>query len=165
MTAEEMTIRTAALKDLDAIVKVEKICFPEAEAATRESFAERLKHYPDHFWLLTAGDQIVGFVNGMVTEEADLQDEMYEDAGYHKENGKWQMIFGVDTIPEYRRMGCAGRLLRHVIGEAQKEKRLGLVLTCKEKLIPYYAKFGFVDEGISESAHGNVVWHQMRLTF
>ena len=36
----------------------------------------------------------------------------------------------------------------------------------KERLIHYYAKFGFVDEGVSEkSTHGNVVWHQMRLTF
>ena len=32
--------------------------------------------------------------------------------------------------------------------------------------IRYYAKFGFVDEGVSDkSSHGNVVWHQMRLTF
>lgn len=44
--------------------------------------------------------------------------------------------------------------------------RKGLVLTCKERLVLYYAKFGFVDEGVSEkSTHGNVVWHQMRLSF
>ena len=41
-----------------------------------------------------------------------------------------------------------------------------LVLTCKEKLVPYYAKFDFSDEGVSDkSTHGNVVWHQMRLAF
>lgn len=40
------------------------------------------------------------------------------------------------------------------------------MLTCKERLVPYYAKFVFVDEGVSEkSTHGNVVWHQMRLSF
>ena len=44
--------------------------------------------------------------------------------------------------------------------------RKGLVLTCKERLLPYYAQFGFRDEGVSDkSTHGNVVWHQMRLTF
>ena len=75
------------------------------------------------------------------------------------------MIFGVDTIPEYRRQGCAGRLLLHVIEEGREQKRSGLVLTCKEKLIPYYSKFGFVNEGVSESVHGNVIWYQMRLTF
>ena len=34
----------------------------------------------------------------------------------------------------------------------------------KDKLITYYSKFGFVNEGISESVHGNVTWYQMRLT-
>lgn len=41
-----------------------------------------------------------------------------------------------------------------------------IVLTCKERLIPYYEKFGFKDEGVTDkSIHGNVEWHQMRLTF
>ena len=43
--------------------------------------------------------------------------------------------------------------------------RKGIVLTCKERLIGFYAQFGFVDEGVSVSTHGDVVWHQMRLTF
>ena len=37
------------------------------------------------------------------------------------------------------------------------------MLTCKDKLLHYYAKFGFVNEGVSASTHGGVVWYQMRL--
>ncbi len=82
------------------------------------------------------------------------------------ENGAWQMIFGVNTLPEYRKRGYAGELIRRAIADARQQGRKGLVLTCKEQLIAYYAKFGFVDEGVSEkSTHGNVQWHQMRLTF
>ena len=51
------------------------------------------------------------------------------------------------------------------IKAAKEQGRRGVVLTCKEKLVHYYAKFGFVDEGISGSTHGNVVWHQMRVSF
>ncbi len=51
------------------------------------------------------------------------------------------------------------------IQDAKKQGRKGLVLTCKDKLIPFYQKFGFVNEGISKSVHGNVVWNQMRLLF
>ena len=59
-----------------------------------------------------------------------------------------------------------GKLIRRAIDDAKLQGRRGLVLTCKERLIPYYAKFGFKDEGVSDkSTHGNVVWHQMRLTF
>ena len=56
--------------------------------------------------------------------------------------------------------------MKCMIEDARKQERKGLVLTCKETLISYYAKFGFIDEGITDkSVHGNAVWHQMRLTF
>lgn len=47
-----MEIRKGTLKDLEAIAAVEAACFPAAEAATAEEFAERLQQYGDHFWLL-----------------------------------------------------------------------------------------------------------------
>ena len=76
------------------------------------------------------------------------------------------MIFGVNTIPAYRRKGFAGELIKCAIKDAQKQNRKGIVLTCKPELIAYYAKLGFVDEGVTDkSTHGNAVWHQMRLTF
>ena len=160
-----MQIRTATPTDLDKITNIEAECFPAAEAATRESLAARLAAYPDHFWVQLDGDTMVGFVNGMVTDEPDLRDEMYEDASLHNENGAWQMIFGVDTIPACRRQGCAAALLQYVIAAVKAQGRKGLVLTCKDRLVHYYAKFGFVSEGVSGSTHGNVVWYQMRLKF
>ena len=160
-----MEIRTATMTDLSAVTQLEAICFPAAEAASEESFARRLEHYPNHFWLLKDGDTLVSFVNGLATNEPDLRDEMYDNAVLHREDGAWQMIFGVDTHPDYRRQGCAGKLLEHVIGEAREQGRKGLVLTCKKALVPYYSKFGFVSEGISQSTHGDVTWYQMRLTF
>ena len=101
----------------------------------------------------------------MVTDKADLYDDLYAQATLHNENGAWQMIFGVNTLPEYRRQGVAAALLKQAIADAKAQGRKGLVLTCKDKLVHYYAKFGFVSEGVSESTHGGVVWYQMRLTF
>ena len=75
------------------------------------------------------------------------------------------MIFGVNTLPDYRRHGCAGQLIERAIADARAQGRRGLVLTCKDRLVHYYAKFGFVSEGVSASTHGGVVWYQMRLTF
>ena len=160
-----MNIRTATLQDIDQIAAVEKECFPAAEAAAKEEFEQRLSHYADHFWLMFDGDKLIAFVDGFVTDEEDLTDEMYEKASMHDEKGSWQMVFGVNTIPSYRRKGYAGELIRRAIEDARAQGRKGLVLTCKDRLIPYYSKFGFVLEGVSESVHGNVVWNQMRLTF
>ena len=160
-----MLIRTATIEDLDAVTTVEAECFPPSEAATRADFEHRLSHYGDHFWLMFDESKLIAFVDGMVTDEKDLTDEMYENARMHKETGAWQMIFGVNTLPAYRRQGFAGQLLKQAIADARKQGRLGLVLTCKDALIHYYASFGFVNEGISPSIHGGVTWYQMRLTF
>lgn len=161
-----MLIRTATTDDLDAIAAVEAECFPAAEAATKEEFADRLAHYSDHFWLMFDGNRLIAFLDGLVTNEPDLTDEMYGKADMHDESGRWQMIFGVSTIPEYRRHGYAGELIRRATADAKAQGRAGLVLTCKDKLVGYYSKFGFINEGRSEkSRHGGVDWNQMRLTF
>ena len=161
-----MHIRTAVMADLAAVTAVEAACFPAAEAATEKDFADRLAVYPDHFWLLEEDDgTLVSFVNGLVTDEPILRDEMYTDASFHNEGGAWQMIFGVNTLPAYRKRGLAGQVLERVIADAKAQGRKGCVLTCKDKLIHYYEKFGFRNEGVSESVHGGVVWYDMRLTF
>ena len=161
-----MHIRTASMADLAAVTAMEAACFPAAEAATAQDFAARLAVYPNHFWLMEDDNgTLVSFVNGLVTDEPHLRDEMYADAGFHDENGAWQMIFGLDTIPAYRCRGCAGMLLQHAIDESRAQGRRGLVLTCKDHLVHYYARFGFVNEGFTGSTHGGVNWNQMRLTF
>ena len=161
-----MRIRTATMNDLAAVTAVEAACFPPNEAAKERDFAARLAVYPNHFWLLEEEDgTLVSFINGMVTDEALLRDEMYENAALHREDGEWQMIFGVNTLPAYRRQGCAARVMERVIADAKAQGRKGCVLTCKEALIHYYETFGFQSEGVSGSTHGGVVWYDMRLTF
>ena len=162
---ENIYIRRGQTGDLDALAALEAACFPPAEAATAEQLKERLDHYAGHFWLLFRGEQLIAFIDGFVTDEPDLRDEMYENAGAHQEDGAWQMIFGLNTHPDDRRHGYAGLLIKRMIEDAREQGRKGLVLTCKEALIPYYRKFGFADEGVSASVHGGVTWYQMRLRF
>ena len=75
-----MEIRTASLQDLEDIAAVEAACFPVAEAATKAEFAERIQHYGDHFFLLYDKQKLLAFVDGFVTDEQNLTDEMYEKA-------------------------------------------------------------------------------------
>ncbi len=161
-----MTIRYAVNDDIPSIATVEAECFPTSEAAKAEEFVERVKYYGNHFWLMYDNEKLIAFVDGFVTDEPDLTDEMYENASMHNENGAWQMIFGVNTLPDYRKHGYAGALIERAVADAREQGRKGLVLTCKEHLILYYSKFGFKDEGVSDkSTHGNATWHQMRLSF
>ena len=161
-----MNIRHATKHDISAISEVEAKCFPPSEAASEMAFTERIENYGNHFWLMYENDKLIAFVDGFVTDESDLTDEMFANAAMHNENGAWQMIFGVNTLPEYRNNGYASELLRRAVDEAKEQGRKGVVLTCKDKLLPFYAKLGFVDEGITDkSTHGNAIWHQMRIIF
>ena len=160
-----MEIRKATIEDLDAITALEAACFPAAEAASRESFRKRLEVFADRFWLLWEGDRLVSMVNGMVTDREELVDEMFADATIHQADGKWQMIFGVATHPEYQRRGLAAQVLQRAIADCKAEGRKGLILTCKEQKLHYYAKFGFMNQGVSVSEHGGALWYQMRLEF
>ena len=156
------TIRQGNIHDAEALAAVEAECFPKAEAATAEQIRQRLASYPNHFLLMYVEGKLVGFIDGMTTDEKDLNDEMYADATLHNESGAWQMIFGLKTIPAYRKQGWAGKLIEAFQKQAQEEGKQGIVLTCKDRLVHYYASFGFVNEGKSDSTHGDVVWYQMR---
>lgn len=161
-----MEIRHATKHDISAISEVEAKCFPPSEAASEKAFTERIENYGNHFWLMYENDKLIAFVDGFVTDESDLTDEMFANATMHNESGAWQMIFGVNTLPEYRNNGYASELLRRAVDEAKEQGRKGVVLTCKDKLLPFYARLGFVDEGVTDkSTHGNAVWHQMRIIF
>ena len=74
-----------------------------------------MKYYGNYFWLMYEDRKLIAFVDGFVTDEPDLTDEMYEKAAMHNEDGAWQMIFGVNTLPDYRRHGYAGKLIRRAI--------------------------------------------------
>lgn len=162
---ERWTIRHASMGDLKEVAEVEAACFLPAEAASEESFSSRLGVFADCFWLLELDGKIISMVNGMASDEEVLRDEMYAHASLHNPEGKWLLIFGVATLPEYQKKGYAEHVLKRVIEDTRRQGREGLILTCKEHMLHYYAKFGFVNEGDSESEHGNAKWYQMRLRF
>ncbi|CAM2750331.1 GNAT family N-acetyltransferase [Actinomyces slackii] len=162
-TSPTWSIRTATAGDAGAITALEATCFPPEQAASAQAIAGRLAHFPDHVWLLEEGGELLAMVNGLCTDDPDLTDAMFADASHHSPSGAWQMIFSVATAPAAQGRGLATALLRHVVEQCAHQGRQGLVLTCLPELVGFYARLGFVDEGISGSQHGGVAWHQMRL--
>lgn len=159
-------IRQATIDDLNTVTEVERICFPEAEAATRESLAIRLNAFGPSFMVAVDTDcnKVIGMINGTVSHENVISDEMFENNAYNV-RGDYQMIFGIDVLPEYRCQGIGEQLMNAMIKLAWDEGRRGLVLTCKDKLIGFYEKFGYVNKGVSKSVHGGAQWYDMELIF
>ena len=161
----DIKIRRVSIKDLDAVTEVEERCFPEEEAATKVSFEQRIKTFPESFFVAEIEGKIIGFINGCIINETAIYDELFNDATLHVPDGDYQTIFGLDVIPEYRNQGIAAQLMNHMIEVSRLEGRKGTILTCKEKLIHYYTKFGYVNKGISKSVHGGSKWYDMILAF
>ena len=161
----EVTVRGAKVQDAKTLTRIEAICFPQKEAAELATFEARLKSFGECFLVAEAEGNIIGFINGMVTNHKTIRDVMFEDASLHEADGAWQSVFGLDVLPEYRCRGVAAELMQTFIAKAREEGRKGCILTCKERLIPYYSKFGYVNQGISKSQHGGAVWYDMLLEF
>ena len=158
-------ITHALMSDLHAVTAIENRCFPIAEAASESTFRQRISHYPDYFWLYWENDRLLGFIDGLLSNRPDLTDQMYASPEEHTPDGRWLMIMGVCTLPERQHEGIATRLMRQVISDMRQQGHEGIVLTCKQQLIPFYELFGFQKEGVSSSVHGNTTWYQMRLSF
>ena len=161
----DIIIRQAIIEDLDSVAKVESICFPVEEAATRKSLEQRINTFLKSFFVAEIDEKIIGFINGCIINGTVIYDELYEDSTLHIQNGDYQTIFGLDVIPDYRNHGFAAQLMNHMIEVSRLAGRKGVILTCKDKLIHYYEKFGYVNKGISKSEHGGAEWYDMILEF
>ncbi len=159
------TIRNVKPTDLDRVAEIESICFPPAEAAEYQSIRERIAAFPESFFVAEEGGQIIGFINGCVTDSETIYDDLFHSTEHHKPNGASQAIFGLDVVPEYQRKGIAAQLINHMTSAAKSAGRKRVILTCKEHLVWYYEKFGFVNMGKSQSSHGGAVWYDMKLEF
>ncbi len=160
-----VNIRPVTIQDLEAVAEVERACFPEAEAASKTSFEQRIRTFPESFFVAETEGKVIGFINGSVINGKVIYDDLFHDTKLHIPEGKYQTIFGLDVMPEYRKKGIGELLMAHMIETARRAGRYGLVLTCKAHLIHYYEKFGFANLGVSSSTHGGATWYDMILEF
>ena len=157
-----MDIRHAEPDDIIRLSVIESLSYPASEGASEEQIRERVSAFPDNFWILEEDGRILAFLNGITTDRTDLTDEMYENTSLNQPDGKVFMVFSVVTARDQRGKGYASTVVRRALDDCQKRGITQIVLTCKEKLIPFYQRFGFVYESVSASVHGGAVWHQMR---
>ena len=156
-------IRMAEKEDVAKIVMIERECFPAAEAAKEEDIYKRFEAFGENFIVAVEDGKVIGFVNGCTTDKPELPDELYHNPLLHNAAEGYQTVFGLDVLPEYRKKGVAGELLKHMISLSKARKKKGIILTRKDYLIGYYEKFGFENQGVSASSHGGAKWNNMFL--
>lgn len=159
----DIHIRQVLPADLDACHRLEAVCFPEEEAASRENIAVRIGQYPEGFQVAEQDGVIVGHVNGGATGKDDITDEAFKALIGHDPDGGNAVVFSLAVDPAHRRNGLGARLMRSYVDSMRTQGRENVLLLCKEALLPFYGRLGFVDRGLSASTHGGAAWYEMVL--
>ena len=163
---ERYELRGILPEEAERATEIETVCFPPSEACTLPIMKERIRLAADCF--LTAIDrttgEMVGFVNGLCTNEWTLRDELFTDTSLHDSDGRNVMICSVAVLPEYRKQGIAREMVCEFLRRQQAMGRSQAILTCVPGKVKMYQKFGFYDKGESESTWGGEKWHEMSCT-
>ncbi|MBI9079037.1 MAG: GNAT family N-acetyltransferase [Pseudodesulfovibrio sp.] len=159
----KLSIRTVEPDDLVACHTIECRCFSPSEAAWTSSLEKRINCYPEGFLVAEYDGIIVGQVNSGALHKDDITDEEFKQLIGHDPEGKNIVIFSLSVLPEFQKQGIAGKLLTNFIEHAREMGKDKIMLLCKDKLITYYSRYGFEDDGVSNSTHGGAEWHAMTL--
>ena len=57
---QEFTVRGVRQDDLESIAEIEAVCFPAEEAASRDSFKQRIAAFPESFLVAEVGGKLIG---------------------------------------------------------------------------------------------------------
>ncbi|MFL6557959.1 MAG: GNAT family N-acetyltransferase [Bacillus sp. (in: firmicutes)] len=156
-----INIRNVKKEDLSKLVAIENLCFSKEEAATEKAFEERIRLIPDSFFVAQVDGEIVGLVNGPVIDAVYITDDLFSHIKENPAIGGHQSILGLAVSPYFQKRGVATALLSHLEKEAITSKRETMTLTCKQDLIRFYEKLGYLNCGVSNSNHGGVTWYNM----
>ncbi|ELK46635.1 GNAT family N-acetyltransferase [Halobacillus sp. ACCC02827] len=156
-----MEIRNVRKTDLDSLMTIEREGFTEGEAATKQAMLERIHLIADTFLVAEKGGVVLGYINGPVIDNPFITDDLFERITTNPSRGGYQAILGVAVSEQARRQGIAASLFHEIERLAKENGREGVTLTCKEELISFYEKLGYVHCGRSNSVHGGVAWYNL----
>lgn len=156
-------LRQVRPDDLDRCYEIESTAYEGDEAATREKIATRIALYPQGFIVLELDGVIAGFINSGCADQVQMSDESFKELVNHHADGAQNVIMSVVVHPDYQRRGLAGQMLQHYIGHMRALGKQCIRLMCREQHIALYRSHGFGYDQPSDSAHGNLAWHEMTL--
>lgn len=156
-----ITLRNVQSTDLEQLLLIENEGFSIEEAATKEAFVERIQLIPDTFIVAVKEGEILGYINGPIINKPYITDDLFEKIKENPSRGGYQSILGLAVSNQARGQGLAKILIEKMEQLVEEKEREGITLTCKQNLVSFYEKLGFVNHGLSESQHGGVRWYNM----
>ena len=142
-----MIIRTVTMDDLNEVVELESDAFKMTKKQTEQDMIGRIENYPDTFLVAQEDGKVIGHIFGPAFNKRYIEDELYFKNHPNRKTDHYQMVLSLAVLPEYRKQGVATKLIEALAQEAIKQNRQAISLTCLPKLIKFYEKRGFHNEG------------------
>lgn len=167
MLSERFTFRTIDpenTQEVDYTIYMEELCMDPGEGCSRDEILSKVYAAPELFLLAVdkQTDEIAGYVNGIGTDEEVIRDAFFSDGGkLHNPDGSNIMLVSLVVMPKYRGIGLGREIMRVYAEREQAKGRKRMILTCVEKKIPMYEKFGYKLLGVSASVYSGLVWYDM----
>lgn len=158
-----ITINPAQPQDLAQIMTIEKAGFTPAEAASEASMAERIRLIADTFLVAKQGDTVRGYIVGPAFDQRYLTDALFEKSTPNNATDPYQTVLSLAVSPDYRQSGLGSQLLTALAQVARHQHRQAVTLTCLQRLVPFYERNGYVNEGVSASTHAGETWYNLVL--
>ena len=156
-----ISLRNVQKTDLDQLLLIENQGFSIEEAATKEAFVERIQLIADTFIVAEKEGKILGYINGPIINQPYITDNLFKEIKENPKRGGYQSVLGLTVSTQARNQGIAKILIEKMEELVEENEREGITLTCKQELVSFYEKFGFVNHGMSESKHGGVIWYNL----
>lgn len=142
-----MIIRSVTMDDLDEVVELESAAFKMTKEQTEKDMVGRIKNYPDTFLVAQEDGKVIGHIFGPAFDQRYIEDELYFKNHPNQKDDRYQMVLSLAVVPEYRKHGVATNLIEELAKVAKKQNRQAISLICLPKLIKFYEKRGFKNEG------------------
>ena len=142
-----MIIRRVTMDDLEEVVNLESAAFKMTKDQPTNDRIGRIENYPDTFLVAQEDGKVIGHIFGPAFNKRYIEDELYFNNHPNQKDDRYQMILSLAVLPAYRKQGIATKLIEALAQEARKQNRQAISLTCLPKLIKFYEKRGFHNEG------------------
>jgi len=157
-------IRQASLQDIDAICLVEKSAFPPHRQASSETLVNRMKLFPEGFYVILYKDKIVGFSTALLTDDLrSLEALNPPDNQLHQPQGNTYYLRSVGIMSEHQRKGFGKALIEKQLENARGLNKKRFCFTASEEVEAFYTHLGFKKLTNYESFHGSIqaVWEMI----
>ncbi|MBW1605002.1 GNAT family N-acetyltransferase [Lactobacillus sp. Sy-1] len=158
----QITFRPPTQDDLDGMLHVEQSCFEPEERLSEDEFVDLINHVAKTTVIADIDGEVAGMIIGRTTSENLLNNDSYSKDLDQKPNDKYVGILGLAVSPDHQGKGIATKLLAQLEELTKQTGLSGLILDCRERLIPFYEKHGFGLVGRSNSNFGGIEWFGMQ---